>query len=50
MPFKFQKIRSFPNVFLPLLILCLGAAIRLLFLGTVPGGMHQDEALPYLYG
>ncbi len=45
MPFKFQKIRSFPNVFLPLLILCLGAVIRLLFLGTVPGGMHQDEAI-----
>lgn len=29
---------------LPVLILALGAALRLAALGTVPGGMHQDEA------
>ncbi len=30
--------------FFPLLIFSLGCAVRLLFLGVVPGGMHQDES------
>lgn len=29
---------------LPLLIIIAGAALRLAFLGSVPGGMHQDES------
>lgn len=29
---------------LPLLLLMLGAFLRLIYLGKVPGGMHQDEA------
>ncbi|MCH5343484.1 MAG: glycosyltransferase family 39 protein [Acetatifactor sp.] len=29
---------------LPLAIMLLGAALRLVYLGSVPGGMHQDEA------
>lgn len=30
--------------FLPFLLLLLGAALRLFRLGSVPGGMHQDES------
>lgn len=29
---------------LPLLLLLLGSVLRLAYLGTVPGGMHQDES------
>lgn len=29
---------------LPLLVIALGAALRLVLLGSVPGGMHQDES------
>lgn len=30
--------------YLPLAIILLGAVLRLAFLGTVPGGLHQDES------
>ena len=36
--------RSIPQWFLPTAILLLGAVVRLIYLGTVPGGLHQDEA------
>ena len=31
--------------YLPLIIVLLGAALRLAYLGSVPGGLHQDESL-----
>jgi len=34
----------FRKYLLPLLIIIAGAVLRLAFLGTVPGGMHQDES------
>lgn len=30
---------------LPLIVILLGGALRLAYLGSVPGGMHQDESL-----
>lgn len=42
---KFQKILSSAIRFLPFFILSAGAFLRLVFLGSVPGGMHQDEAI-----
>lgn len=40
--------KKFPNIsparFLPFLLLLLGACLRLICLGSVPGGMHQDES------
>lgn len=41
----FEKRRAWGLRLLPLLILLLGALLRLAGLGEVPGGMHQDEAL-----
>lgn len=36
-----NKIYSF---YLPLILLAIGAAARLIYLGTVPGGLHNDES------
>lgn len=36
--------RGIPQWILPAVILLLGAAVRLIYLGSVPGGLHQDEA------
>ncbi len=33
-----------PAWVLPLLLMVLGAVLRLVYLGSVPGGMHQDES------
>lgn len=38
-----KRISSFFIKSLPLLILLLGGLLRFLYLGSVPGGMHQDE-------
>lgn len=38
------KINHLPKWVAPLLLMLLGAALRLAYLGTVPGGMHQDES------
>ena len=40
---KIKKIGRGINKMLPLLILGLGAFLRLFLLGEVPGGLHQDE-------
>lgn len=42
---KLQRSGIFLQKILPLLLLSLGAALRLAALGSVPAGMHQDEAL-----
>lgn len=39
-----RKINTLPQWVAPLLIMLMGAALRLAYLGTVPGGMHQDES------
>ncbi len=41
-PFSEKKL---PDAFLPALILLLGALLRLIYLGAVPHGMHQDECI-----
>jgi len=38
------KLNNMPKWVAPLLLMLLGAALRLAYLGTVPGGMHQDES------
>lgn len=40
---KILNIRKISK-YLPLVLLLLGGALRLAFLGTMPGGMHQDES------
>lgn len=45
MPVKFQKIISSSIRFLPFFILLAGMLLRLVFLESVPGGIHQDEAI-----
>lgn len=37
--------KALPSWLLPALILTLGAALRLVLLGAVPAGMHQDESI-----
>ncbi len=40
----FSKIKNrTPQWFLPLLLILLGAFLRLFYLGAIPGGVHQDE-------
>lgn len=42
---KMKKIyKQIPEWCLPVLILLLGAVLRFVYLGVVPGGLHQDEA------
>lgn len=41
---KFQEILISLKKLLPLFILGLGGALRLIYLGSIPGGMHQDES------
>lgn len=41
---KKKLINMCPKQIFPVLLLLLGAALRLAAIGTVPGGMHQDEA------
>lgn len=36
--------RGIPRWVFPAVILLLGAVVRLVYLGSVPGGLHQDEA------
>ncbi len=38
------KLNTLPKWVVPFLLMLLGALLRLIYLGTVPGGMHQDEA------
>lgn len=38
------KQRGIPQWVFPAVILLLGAVVRLIYLGSVPGGLHQDEA------
>lgn len=40
---KIKSIGKIINKILPLMILGLGAFLRLFYLGIVPGGLHQDE-------
>lgn len=40
---KLQLEKYFPFL-IPALVILLGAALRLVCLGTMPGGMHQDES------
>ena len=39
---------TFYRRYCPVLILLLGALLRLLYLSRVPGGLHQDEAFVLL--
>lgn len=40
----YTKTNSLPKWCIPFLLMLLGALLRLAYLGTVPGGMHQDES------
>lgn len=40
--------KDFRRLLLPAAILIFGAVIRLIYLGSVPGGLHQDEAFVVL--
>ena len=40
-----HKSFSLPSWLLPLLLMLLGSTLRLACLGSVPGGIHQDESL-----
>lgn len=42
---KARKTRFSRNNILLLLIILMGSLVRLLYLGSVPGGLHQDEAI-----
>ena len=42
------KLQENLTRFLPLLLLLLGALLRLAYLGIVPGGIHQDESFSVL--
>ena len=39
-----HKSFSLPSWLLPLLLMLLGSTLRLACLGSVPGGIHQDES------
>lgn len=39
-----RELKSIPQWMLPAIILLGGALVRLVYLGSVPGGLHQDEA------
>lgn len=42
---KYVKyLENIPQWCLPLLIILIGALLRLIYLGSMPGGMHQDES------
>lgn len=41
---KFQETFNSLKKILPFIILGLGGALRLIYLGSIPGGMHQDES------
>ena len=41
---KKQCIKKMPSWMLPVVLLALGAVLRLVCLGSMPGGMHQDES------
>lgn len=41
---KKQCEKKIPNWLLPAVFLVLGAVLRLIYLGSMPGGMHQDES------
>lgn len=39
-----EKINHLPSWLMPFILLLLGSVLRLVYLGSVPGGMHQDES------
>lgn len=39
-----KKIQNIPSWVAPFLLLLLGSILRLSYLGSIPGGMHQDES------
>lgn len=45
---SFSSIAAFCSHYCPILLLLLGALLRLVYLSRVPGGLHQDEAFVLL--
>lgn len=43
-------LKEIPERYLPFVVLAMGALLRLVFLGSMPGGMHQDESFVALNG
>lgn len=43
-----EQLKNIPQWVLPAIILLGGALVRLVYLGSVPGGLHQDEAFVVL--
>lgn len=48
MNFKIKEKTKLPAFAAPLLLILLGAFLRLFYLGAVPGGIHQDESFSLL--